>query len=126
MTSRSGCSAGSSRGSRSRCSPALFLLLFKVLPDGHVPWKRAWVAAVVTAPMLVAAKAAVGEYLGVVDLASLYGAAGSLVVLLVWVYVSCLVVLLGGALAFAWEEVRATAAGSSAEAGPAGPIAPSA
>lgn len=84
----------------------LCLLLFKLLPDARVPWKRAWVAAVVTGVLLVAAKAAVGRYLAVVDLASVYGAAGSLVVLLVWVYASCLAVLLGGAFAFTWEEVR--------------------
>ncbi len=81
----------------------LFLLLFKVLPDGRVPWKRARVAAFVTASLLVAARALVAQYLAVVDVASAYGAAGSLVVLLVWVYVSCLVVLLGGAFAFAWD-----------------------
>ena len=84
----------------------LFLLLFKVLPDGRVPWKRAWVGAWVTASLLVAARALVAHYLGVVDVASAYGAAGSLVVMLVWVYASSLVVLLGGAFAFAWEEVR--------------------
>lgn len=84
----------------------LFLLLFKVLPDGRVPWKRAWVGALVTASLLVAARALVTRYLSVVDVASAYGAAGSLVVLLVWVYASCVVVLLGGAFAFAWEEVR--------------------
>ncbi|HVG94921.1 MAG TPA: YihY/virulence factor BrkB family protein [Planctomycetota bacterium] len=84
----------------------LFALLFKVLPDGRVPWKRAWVGAFVTALLLVAAKSLVGPYLGVTDVGSVYGAAGSLVALLVWVYASSLVVLLGGAFAFSWEEVR--------------------
>ncbi len=84
----------------------LFVLLFKVLPDGRVPWRRALVGALVTASLLVAARAVVTRYLGVVDVASAYGAAGSLVVLLVWVYASSVVVLLGGTFAFAWEEVR--------------------
>lgn len=86
----------------------LFVLLFKLLPDGRVPWKRATVGALVTASLLLLARALVGRYLGAVDVGSAYGAAGSLVVLLVWVYASSLAVLLGGAFAFAWEEVRGT------------------
>lgn len=85
---------------------ALFTLVFKVLPDGRVPWKRALIGAVLTATLLLAARIVVVRYLGVVNVASVYGAAGSLAVLLVWVYASCVVILLGGTFAFAWEEVR--------------------
>ena len=99
----------------------LFVLLFKVLPDGRVPWKRASVGALVTASLLVAARAVVTRYLGVVDVASAYGAAGSLVVLLVWVYASSVVVLLGGTFAFAWEEVRGPRADAPAPPGPTPP-----
>lgn len=84
----------------------LFGLLFKVLPDGRVPWKRAGVGALVTASLLVVARMFVARYLGMVDVGSAYGAAGSLLVLLVWIYASCMVVLLGGAFAVAWEQVR--------------------
>lgn len=86
----------------------LFVLLFKLLPDGRVPWKRAGIGALVTASLLLLARALVVRYLGAVDVGSAYGAAGSLMVLLVWVYASSLAVLLGGAFAFAWEEVRST------------------
>jgi len=97
------------------------LLLFKVLPDGRVPWKRAWIGALVTASLLLAARAVVSRYLGVVDVASAYGAAGSLVVLLVWVYASSVVILLGGTFAFAWEEVRAARPTAPTSADPTAP-----
>ncbi len=84
----------------------LFALVFKVLPDGRVPWRRALVGAAVTSSLLLVARTVVVRYLGVVNVASVYGAAGSLAVLLVWVYASCVVILLGGLFAFAWEEVR--------------------
>lgn len=95
----------------------LFALVFKVLPDGRVPWKRALVGAAITSSLLLVARTVVVRYLGVVDVASVYGAAGSLAVLLVWVYASSVVILLGGCFAFAWEEVRRPS-------DPAGPAAP--
>ena len=110
----------------------LFALLYKVLPDGRVPWKRAWIGALVTSSLLLAARTLVARYVSVVDVASVYGAAGSLAVLLVWVYASCVVILLGGTFAFAWEEVRSGRASvppsgeppPSEGAGPGAPVTP--
>lgn len=96
----------------------LFALVFKVLPDGRVPWKRALIGAILTSTLLLAARTVVVRYLGMADVASVYGAAGSLAVLLVWVYASCLVILLGGTFAFAWEEVRGAGRPAPPPAGP--------
>jgi membrane protein len=85
----------------------LFVLLFKLLPDGRVPWRRASMAALATALLLLGARLVVTRVLAATDVASVYGAAGSLAILLVWVYACAVVVLLGGVLAAAWDETRA-------------------
>jgi membrane protein len=87
----------------------LFLLLFKLLPDGRVPWRRAAVASLTAALLLLAGRFVVTRALGLADVASVYGAAGSLAILLVWVYACAAVTLLAGVFAFAWEEVRRAA-----------------
>lgn len=74
---------------------ALFALLFKYLPDVELRWRDVWVGAVVTALLFTAGKQLIGLYLGKSATASSYGAAGSVVVLLLWVYYTSQVVLLG-------------------------------
>jgi len=74
---------------------ALFAALFKYLPDARVRWADVWVGAVVTAALFELGKFALGVYLGGAAIASAYGAAGSLVVVLVWVYYSAQIVFLG-------------------------------
>jgi membrane protein len=66
----------------------LFALIFKVLPDARVGWSDVWVGAALTALLFTIGKFAIGLYLGKSDIGSAYGAAGSLVILLVWVYYS--------------------------------------
>src|SRR5262249_52965897 len=66
----------------------LFALIFKLLPDVSVAWRDVWMGSVLTALLFVAGQYAIGLYLGQSSVASAYGAAGSLVVLLVWVYYS--------------------------------------
>ncbi len=61
-------------------------LIFKYLPDMRIGWRNVWFGASVTALLFVIGKFAIGMYLGHVSVGSAYGAAGSLVVLLVWVY----------------------------------------
>ncbi|MEP6995029.1 MAG: YihY/virulence factor BrkB family protein [Acidobacteriota bacterium] len=73
----------------------LFALLYRVLPDVEIPWRDVWLGAVVTALLLSLGKWAIGFYLGRSDLASAYGAAGSMMVILFWVYYASLLVLLG-------------------------------
>lgn len=76
---------------------SLFAMMFKVLPDARIRWSDVWIGAGVTAVMFVAGNWALGLYLGNSTVGSTYGAAGSLVVLLLWVYFSAQVLLLGAA-----------------------------
>lgn len=76
----------------------LFAAIFRYLPDVRIAWADVWGGALVTAILFVAGKFAIGLYLGHSSVGSAYGAAGSLVVLLVWVYYSSLIVFLGAEL----------------------------
>lgn len=81
----------------------IFAAVFKVLPDVHVEWRDVWFGAGVTALLFAIGKYAIGKYLGYSSVGSSYGAAGSLVVLLVWVYYSAIIVFFGAEL----TQVRA-------------------
>lgn len=73
----------------------LFAAIFKVLPDTRIAWRDVWLGAAVTALLFVVGKTAIGLYLGNTSVASTYGAASSVVVLLVWIYYSAQIVFLG-------------------------------
>jgi membrane protein len=73
----------------------LFALIFKVLPDARIAWSDVWVGAGLTAVLFTIGKFAIGLYLGKSDVGSAYGAAGSLVIVLVWVYYSVQILLYG-------------------------------
>jgi membrane protein len=73
----------------------LFPLVYKVLPDVDLRWRDVWIGGLVTAGLFSIGKFLIGLYLGRSTLASSYGAAGSVIVLLLWVYYSAQVVLLG-------------------------------
>lgn len=73
----------------------LFALVYKVLPDRKLSWGDVWIGALVTAGLFTIGKLLIGLYLGTTSLASSYGAAGSVIVILVWVYYSAQVILLG-------------------------------
>jgi membrane protein len=73
----------------------VFAAVYKVLPDLQIAWREVWVGALVTAVLFVLGKFALGFYLGRSDPGSVYGAAGPLVLVLVWLYYSALIVLLG-------------------------------
>ncbi|MEO8190564.1 MAG: YihY/virulence factor BrkB family protein [Acidobacteriota bacterium] len=73
----------------------LFALIFRILPDADIPWKDVWLGALVTSLLLSAGKFLIGLYLGRTALSSPFGAAGSLVVLLLWVYYASLILLFG-------------------------------
>jgi membrane protein len=83
----------------------LFALMFKFLPDVKVPWSDVWVGAVVTALLFVVGKYLLGVYLGRSATESTYGAAGSMVVVLLWVYWSSQILFFGAELtqAFSYE-----------------------
>lgn len=73
----------------------LFAAIFKVLPDATVDWRDVWIGALVTALLFQLGKFAIGVYLGRSGVASTYGAAASLVVILLWVYYSAQILLYG-------------------------------
>lgn len=73
----------------------LVALIFKILPSAKVRWRDVWVGASATALLFLVGKYLVGVYIGKTGVASAFGAAGSLVVLLIWVYYSAQIVLLG-------------------------------
>jgi membrane protein len=82
----------------------LFALVYRVLPDVELTWRDVWLGAVVTAGLFTIGKTLIGLYLGTSGVASTYGAAGSVVVLLIWVYYSAQIVLLGAEFTRAWVE----------------------
>jgi membrane protein len=73
----------------------LFAMIYKFLPDVVISWKDVWIGAAVTALLFTGGKYLIGVYLGQTATASAFGAAGSLVVLLFWVYYSALIGFLG-------------------------------
>ena len=73
----------------------LFALIFKVLPDRPIDWNDVWVGGALTALLFVIGKYLIGLYLAKGSVASAYGAAGSLVVVLVWVYYASQIMMLG-------------------------------
>ena len=73
----------------------IFCLMFKYVPDVKVAWKDVFVGSVITAVLFLFGKFLLGLYLGGGSLGSAYGAAGSLIVLLAWIYYSAQIILLG-------------------------------
>jgi membrane protein len=73
----------------------LFALIFKFLPDAEIAWRDVWLGAFVTALLFSLGKFLIGLYLGNSAVASSFGAAGSLVLLLLWVYYSAQILLFG-------------------------------
>jgi membrane protein len=77
---------------------ALFALIYRVLPDVELRWRDVGVGALITAVLFAIGKRLIGLYIGETSLGSAYGAAGSVVIVMVWVFYSAQVVLLGAAI----------------------------
>jgi membrane protein len=73
----------------------LFALIFKYLPETEIAWHEVWVGAVATAILFTVGKFLIGLYLGKAAVGSAYGEAGSLIVVIVWVYYSSMIFLFG-------------------------------
>ena len=84
----------------------VFAAMFKVLPDAEVTWGDVWVGAIATALLFVLGKYAIGLYLGQSNPGDAYGAAGSLAVILVWVYYASMIVLFGAEFTQQWANKR--------------------
>lgn len=83
-----------------------FGLIFKVLPDVSIAWRDVWLGAAVTSLFFTVGKLLIGLYLGKSAVASAYGAAGSLVVIVVWVYYSAQILLFGAEFTKVWTKRR--------------------
>jgi membrane protein len=87
----------------------LFAMIFKFLPDTKVRWRQVWVGAALTAALFTLGKLLLSLYLGRRDAASAYGAAGALVLVLMWVYYSSLILLFGAEFTEVYGRTRAPA-----------------
>ena len=76
----------------------LFAMIYKFLPDVKIAWRDVWFGAIVTAVLFVVGKFLIGLYVGYSGIADAYGAAGSLAVLLIWLYYSAQIFLFGAEL----------------------------
>jgi len=80
----------------------VFALLYMYVPDAEIGWRDVWLGGLITAVLFTIGKTAIGFYLGQASVGSAYGAAGSLVVLLVWVYYSALIMFFGAEFTHVW------------------------
>ena len=85
---------------------ALFAAMYRVVPDATVDWYDASIGGVVTAVLFVIGKLLIGLYIGQSNPGEAYGAAGSLALLLLWIYYSAVIFLFGAELTQAWAEGR--------------------
>jgi membrane protein len=96
----------------------LFAMIFKVLPDVEIRWKDVWIGAIVTTVLFSIGKFAIGLYLGHSAVASSFGAAGSFVVLLIWVYYSAQILFFGAEFTKVYAQTYGSGAKQAADAVP--------
>jgi membrane protein len=94
----------------------LFAMVFKFLPDAKIAWRDVWIGAFVTALLFSIGKFGLGFYLGASSVGSSFGAAGSLIVLLLWVYYSAQILFFGAELTQVYANRCGTAVRPSANA----------
>ena len=104
-----------------------FAFIYKLMPRARVAWRDVWIGAAVTALLFAVGKQLIGWYIGTSSVASGYGAAGSLVVVLVWVYYSAQIFLLGAEFTWVYAHSHGSLQGQARPgAAPAGQGKPSA
>jgi membrane protein len=96
-----------------------FALVFKYLPNVKIAWRDVWVGALVTSALFHVGKIGIGIYLGHASVGSTFGAAGSLAVLLVWVYYTAQIVLFGAEITRLYAERYGQGVAPDADAVPA-------
>jgi len=99
----------------------LFAAIYKVLPDVDIRWNDVWIGAAATAALFTLGKSLIGIYLGRSVVGSAYGAAGSVVVLLLWIYYSSLILFFGAEFTQVYARSHGSRAGEPI-AGEAAPI----
>ena len=84
----------------------MFAMIYKIMPRVKIAWRDVWVGAVVTALLFTIGKFLIGLYIGKSGVASVFGAAGSLAVLLIWIYYSAQIFLLGAEFTWAYAHAH--------------------
>jgi len=84
----------------------IFTVIFRILPSIRVPWFVAFVGGALTSTMFLLGKFLIGYYLSVADVGSVYGASGSLVIFLSWVYYSSVLILFGSKITFEYFKLN--------------------
>lgn len=82
----------------------LFALMFRYLPDAEIRWRTVWIGSLITALLFTLGKFLLGLYFGTADPGSTYGAAGSLVLILLWVSYSCLILFFGAEFTWVYAD----------------------
>jgi membrane protein len=105
----------------------LFAMMFKILPDVDLAWSDVWIGALVTGVLFTIGKVLIGWYLGHSTVASSYGAAASLITILLWIYYSSLILLFGAEFTKVYAESHGSRRGLPPPAGAIRPrVAPTA
>lgn len=86
----------------------LFAIIFKTLPDGDIAWKDALIGASFTSFFFMIGKFAIGFYLGTSSVATIYGAAGSVIIILIWVYYSAIILYFGAEFTKVYSNEKGT------------------
>ena len=82
----------------------LFTLMFKMLPEGHIAWQDVWIGGIATAALFTLGQWVIEIFLGGPAMTSMYGAASSLMAILVWVYYSALIFFLGAEFTYVYAH----------------------
>ncbi len=86
----------------------LFAAIFKTVPDVRIDWKNVWVGATVTAALYAFGKSAIGFYLVRSGIGTAFGAAGSILIVLAWVYYLSQILFLGAEFTKAYSQLRSS------------------
>lgn len=85
---------------------SLFAIIFKVLPDAKIRWRDIWIGSFTTALLFLIGKFAISFYLGTSNVSSSYGAAGSIIVVLLWVYYSAVILYFGATFTRVYAQCK--------------------
>jgi len=103
----------------------MFALIYKVMPRARVQWKDVWIGALFTALLFLLGKSLIGWYVSSSGIASGFGAAGSLVVILLWVYYSAQIFLIGAEFTWVYSNAFGSRRDVNQQPGATAPAAPS-
>ncbi len=101
------------------CITATFAAIYKVLPDTVIAWRDVGIGAAITALLFTLGKNLISLYVAHSAIATSYGAAGTVAVVLLWIYYSSQIFLFGAELTYAYAQQRGSRAGQAASPGPA-------